>query len=36
MTRSLKKGVDVHDSLKAKIDKLNANKEKRVISLKKL
>ena len=31
MTRSLKKGVYVHDSLKAKIDKLNANKEKRVI-----
>ena len=28
MTRSLKKGVYVHDSLKAKIDKLNANKEK--------
>ena len=25
MTRSLKKGVYVHDSLKAKIDKLNAN-----------
>ena len=31
MTRSLKKGVYVHESLKAKIDKLNANKEKKVI-----
>ena len=31
MTRSLKKGVYVHDSLRAKIDKMNANKEKKVI-----
>ena len=31
MTRSLKKGAYVHDSLKAKIDKLNANGEKKVI-----
>ena len=30
MTRSLKKGVYVHESLKAKIDKLNANKEKKI------
>ena len=31
MTRSLKKGVYVHDSLKAKIEKMNANKEKKLI-----
>ncbi len=31
MTRSIKKGAYVHDSLKAKIDKLNASGEKKVI-----